>query len=213
MPTANRRAFVASALNRFFAQKYAHKQLVVVDDGTDPVADLMPVDARVTYVRLDRPTVLGSKRNIAVEAARGDVLVHWDDDDWSAAGRLAAHVEALAADADICGLDRVLWRRADGRAWRYTWLGRRPWLAGNTLAYWRHTWQRAPFRPMVIGEDTAFVWGPAPRILRAIGDESLMIGTIHPGNTSRKTMRGREWQPVPTRRIRQIMAEADPHAA
>jgi hypothetical protein len=33
-----------------------------------------------------------------------------------------------------------------------------------------------------------------------------VIGTIHPGNTSRKTTRGREWQPVAARYVRAIIA-------
>ncbi len=205
MPTADRRAFVPTAIARFLAQDYPERELVVLDDGSDPVADLIPADPRITYQRLDRPTVLGQKRNFAAETARGEILVHWDDDDWSSVHRLTAQVAALAR-VDVCGLDRQLWRRLDGRAWRHTWLGRRPWLAGNTLAYWRHAWQRVPFRAVATGEDTAFVWAPGPRTLRALRDESLVIGTIHPGNTSRKTTRGREWQPVPSRRVRQIMA-------
>jgi glycosyltransferase involved in cell wall biosynthesis len=170
MPTAGRRGFVPAAVDRFLAQDHPDKELVVVDDGADGVADLLPDDPRVVYVRLDRATVLGEKRNIAVEAARGEVLVHWDDDDWSGRHRLTAQLRALA-HADICGLDRELWWQRDGRAWRHTWLGRRPWLAGNTLAYSRRTWRRAPFRRVATGEDTSFVWGPEPRVLLAIDDE------------------------------------------
>lgn len=213
MPTARRRQFVPTAVARFLAQDYERKQLVVVDDGADPVVHLLPADPRISYLRLDEPVVLGAKRNIAADCASGDVLVHWDDDDWSHTGRLAAQVRVLECGTDVCGLDRTLWRHADGRAWRHTWLGRRPWLAGNTLAYWRRTWQRAPFRPLAVGEDTAFLWAPGARTLTALGDESLVIGTIHPGNTSRKAMRGLEWQPVPARRIRTIMAESDGGAA
>jgi glycosyltransferase involved in cell wall biosynthesis len=208
MPTADRRAFLPTAIACFLRQDYPACQLVVVDDGLDPVADLMPPDARVTYLRLDRHTALGTKRNIAAEAAAGDVLVHWDDDDWSSPGRVAAQVAALDG-ADVCGLDQVLWRRPrDGRAWQYRWSGRRPWVAGNTLAYRRAVWRRTPFRPLDIGEDTAFVWGPGRRTLKPIGDESLVIGTIHPGNTSRKTMRGREWQPVPADYVDLVMRRA-----
>jgi glycosyltransferase involved in cell wall biosynthesis len=212
MPTRDRRAFIPQAVARFLAQDYVDKELVVVDDGADPIDDLLPADPRITYVHLAEPTILGTKRNLAAETACGDVLVHWDDDDWSAAHRLTAQVAALDG-ADVSGLNCQIWRRVDGRAWRHTWLGRRPWLAGNTLAYWRHTWQRVPFRAMATGEDTAFVWAPGPRVLRPIEDESLVIGTIHPGNTSRKTTRGREWQPLPADQVRRIMAADDEETA
>jgi len=51
MPTADRRQFVAQALEYFLRQDYAHKELIVVDDGADAVADLMPADECVRYFR------------------------------------------------------------------------------------------------------------------------------------------------------------------
>lgn len=54
MPTQNRRAFIMGALAGFWAQDYLRLELVVVDDGTDPVADLMPDDTRVRYFGFPR---------------------------------------------------------------------------------------------------------------------------------------------------------------
>ncbi|MBP3960494.1 glycosyltransferase [Gemmata sp. G18] len=41
MPTRNRRVRSARALHNFLAQDYPNKELVVIDDGTDSVADLV----------------------------------------------------------------------------------------------------------------------------------------------------------------------------
>ena len=53
MPTFNRREFVAQAIQYFLAQDYPCKELVIVDDGTESVADLVPNDPRVRYLRLE----------------------------------------------------------------------------------------------------------------------------------------------------------------
>jgi len=84
MPTRNRRLFVVQAVAQFLAQDYGDRELIVVDDGEDAVADLLPADSRIRPLRLDRRATIGAKRNIACEAAAGEVIAHWDDDDWMA---------------------------------------------------------------------------------------------------------------------------------
>jgi hypothetical protein len=59
MPTANRRRFVARSLACFFEQDYPNCELVVVDEGADRVEDLMPSNARIRYVALDRRMSIG----------------------------------------------------------------------------------------------------------------------------------------------------------
>src|SRR5262249_33338037 len=83
MPTtSDRRAFVPQAIRSFLRQDYPRCELLVLDDGTTPVADLVPPDDRIRYVRHVSKRTIGAKRNIACEQARGDLIVHWDDDDW-----------------------------------------------------------------------------------------------------------------------------------
>src|SRR4051812_20555321 len=89
MPTRGRRPFVGLAVACFLGQDYGRRELVVVDDGPEPIGDLLPPDSRIRYERVPRATSLGAKRNLACELAHGDVLVHWDDDDWSAPWRLS----------------------------------------------------------------------------------------------------------------------------
>jgi glycosyltransferase involved in cell wall biosynthesis len=87
MPTRDRRGFVAQAVAQFLAQDYPDRELIIVDDGDDAVADLLPADDRIRsirLIRLDRRATIGAKRNIACEAAAGEVIVLWDEDDWLA---------------------------------------------------------------------------------------------------------------------------------
>jgi hypothetical protein len=60
MPTADRRAFVAQAIQYFLAQDYAAKELVIVDDGADPVANLVPANTLIRYFRLPQKQTVGA---------------------------------------------------------------------------------------------------------------------------------------------------------
>src|SRR5205807_10283597 len=53
MPTYNRRPFVPQAIQYFLRQDYINKELVIVDDGTDSVSDLVPAGERIRYIRLN----------------------------------------------------------------------------------------------------------------------------------------------------------------
>jgi hypothetical protein len=75
MPTANRRAFVAGAIGRFLAQDYDNAELIILDDGDDAVGDLIPNDPSVRYIRAPRFKTLGGKRNAAVEAPGGEIIL------------------------------------------------------------------------------------------------------------------------------------------
>src|SRR5438094_9881235 len=92
MPTRNRRPLAAQAVAYFLRQDYPNRELIVVDDGDESVADLIPDDARVRYRYLDHRLSVGAKRNLACELSRGELIAHWDDDDWMAADRLSRQV-------------------------------------------------------------------------------------------------------------------------
>ena len=114
MPTYNRRAFVPQAIEYFLRQDYPNKELVIVDDGTDPVKELIPTDDCMRYIRLAYRATIGEKRNRACEQARGDIIAHWDDDDWQAPQRLRYQVEALLrAGAALCGINTVVGTRPE----------------------------------------------------------------------------------------------------
>lgn len=81
--TCNRPGFLRLALEAARAQDYPHIEAVVVDDGSVPASreGLRGVSVPVRLIRLPRRATIGGKRNHATRAARGAVLLHWDDDD------------------------------------------------------------------------------------------------------------------------------------
>src|SRR5262245_31519656 len=132
MPTADRRGFVPQAIRYFQQQDYKNKELVIVDDGNESAADLISPDANIRYIRLTGRRSLGAKRNECVEACRGDLIMHWDDDDWMAPRRITYQVEALLReDAEVCGLDRMLFYHVEkDEVWLYHYKSKKsPWLA------------------------------------------------------------------------------------
>lgn len=196
MPTADRRLYVAQAIRYFQMQDYSNKELVILDDGADSVADLVPTDPQIRYVRLSGQRTLGEKRNDCVMAGHGDLIMHWDDDDWMAPHRISYQVEALLREgAAVCGLQRMLYyEQATGRVWLYEYPGnQRPWLAGNSLLYTREFWEQAPFPDVQVASDTLFVWKHTLERRVVLPDYSFYVAMIHPGNTSPKNYNGSYW--------------------
>jgi glycosyltransferase involved in cell wall biosynthesis len=209
MPTCNRRAFVPRAIDCFLRQDYPDRELIVVDDGRDPVGDLVPADGRIRYVRLERRLSVGAKRNLACQQARGELIAHWDDDDWHAPGRLSYQVRALQeAKAEICGLRQMLfYDPAKGRAWLYSYPeGARLWLAGGSMLYSRDFWKRSPFPNLQVGEDARFLWSHSPQRALVLPDYSFYVAMIHPGNTSPKRTQDSYWREYPVEKVRQLIA-------
>jgi len=211
MPTADRRPFVALALRRFLAQDWPRRELVVVDDGADPVADLLPHDPRIRYLRPEGRLTVGAKRNLACREARGEFIAHCDDDDWMAARRLSTQVTALlkAPEAALCGLERVYYLEpAAGRAWLYVYPGgRRPWVAGNSLCYRKAFWQRHPFAEVNVGEDARFVFSDPRSPPLVLADSSVLVALIHGRNVDPKRVHQRCWRPQPAESVKAIMGD------
>jgi hypothetical protein len=200
MPTSNRRHLVAQAIAYFLRQDYERKELIIVDDGTDCIADLVPNDSRLRLIRLERHTPLGAKRNVACHASRGELIAHWDDDDWMAPDRLSRQVaELTASDALVTGARNLLYYRVQaGEAWLYRAPSdTRPWPVGCTLVYRRSVWEAQPFDEVAIGEDSSFVARlPAERV-QTSADSSFYVGLLHAGNAAPKNLTDPAWQQCP----------------
>jgi glycosyltransferase involved in cell wall biosynthesis len=196
MPTRNRRRFVRQAIWYFLRQDYPNRELIIVDDGEDPIVDLVPDDPRVVYQRLPEVRSVGAKRNVACQLSEGELICHWDDDDWMAPNRLRRQVAALAdGTADVCGTRELLhYRLQAGEAWLYQSLpGDGPNLLGATLMYRRTSWAAHPFPDRQVGEDAAFVRQfPAERA-RVMPEHDFYVAVLHGGNTAAKNLTDRRW--------------------
>jgi glycosyltransferase involved in cell wall biosynthesis len=118
MPTADRAAYAPLALDCFLRQTWTERELVVIDDGAESIAGLFAGVPLVRHTRFTVKSTVGEKRNAGVNFARGEVVVHWDDDDWSAPDRIEEQVgRLLASGKAITGYHRILYwdeaRQAD----------------------------------------------------------------------------------------------------
>ena len=208
MPTFNRRRFVPRAILYFLRQDYPNKELVLVDDGIDRISDLIPSDPRLHYIQIPQRTSLGAKRNLACEQAAGQLIAHWDDDDWHAPGRLRYQVNSLlGAKGDLCGIKILLFLDIRfGRAWRYTYPEGQPdWLSGSSLVYTREFWGKHRFPEIDVGEDNRFVWSADKARIVVLPDPTFHVGIIHEENTSPKHIGGIWWQAHSVEEIRRLL--------
>jgi glycosyltransferase involved in cell wall biosynthesis len=86
------------AIDGYRRQTYPHRELIVVCDRRDSgVARLVGMlnDPTIRLVEA-KPMVLGDLRNIAIDAAEGELICQWDDDDLYHPDRVNLQVEALA---------------------------------------------------------------------------------------------------------------------
>ncbi|MBX3369559.1 MAG: glycosyltransferase [Nitrospira sp.] len=84
VPTYNRPDRLQVALSSILAQTYQDFEIIVVNDGTVDVSDVIaPLnrDGRITVIRHDRNRGLAAARNTGIRAAKGTYIAYLDDDD------------------------------------------------------------------------------------------------------------------------------------
>jgi glycosyltransferase involved in cell wall biosynthesis len=97
-PTFNRRPFIPTLIKLIENQTYPKDRLewIIVDDGTDPIGDLIKEIPYVKYFHYEGQKMkLGKKRNIMHEKSCGDILVYFDDDDYYPPERISHAVTML----------------------------------------------------------------------------------------------------------------------
>ena len=192
--TRDRPEWLPRAIENFQAQTFESRELVIVASGAD-VRRLMPSDPRIRYFHLAGRPLIGPARNFGCEQARGAIVAHWDDDDFSAPGRLVDQVERLEGSGKAVTGYRTM-RFTDGAGW-WLYQGRPQYVLGTSLVYRLDWWRSNRFRPLQVGEDFYFVKAAAAADELAIADAGeLMHATIHARNTSPRALNGSAWSRV-----------------
>jgi glycosyltransferase involved in cell wall biosynthesis len=108
-PTYNRRVFIPSIIQCVQHQDYKGPiEWVIVDDGTDPIEDLVKDIPYVKYIRLHKKVSLGAKRNLMHANCSGDILVYMDDDDYYPVTRISHAVSKLMAGPELCAGSSII---------------------------------------------------------------------------------------------------------
>lgn len=199
MPTCNRQGLIPVALKCFLSQDWLDKELVVIDDGAVKVGGLVKqLVPDAVYIYLAEKQVIGVKRNLACEAAEGDVICHFDDDDWSAAGRVRDQVmRLLESGKEMTGYHSITYWNGM-KAYRY--VSPVPQYAlGTTMCYQKSFWHPHRFPAKDYAEDNDLVYKARDEgQLIAVDARQMMVVRSHELCTSSpKKLRQNTWPEVP----------------
>jgi glycosyltransferase involved in cell wall biosynthesis len=107
--TYNRRPFIPFLIECFQHQDYKGElEWIIVDDGTDPIEDLVKDIPQVKYIKLDSKLPLGKKRNLMHQHCSGDILVYMDDDDYYPPTRISHAVQKLQDSSELCAGSSII---------------------------------------------------------------------------------------------------------
>ncbi len=190
--TRNRREWLPKAIAAFQAQTYPNRELLILADGED-VRDLIPSDPTIRIVHIDEGFRVGDKRNFGCALADGEIIAHWDDDDYSTPERLADQVGRLQSSGKaVTGYNQM--RFTDGKDW-WSYDGIGNWAIGTSLCYRKDWWAAHPFLSLQVGEDGQFVGeAQGQKQIVAVPAGDLMTATIHSSNTSPRRLSDSRWR-------------------
>jgi len=211
MPTRGRPEMSRAAVECWRGQVWPKLELVIVDDRDCPSFPAEDFTGyRIRYTKLSERLTVGEKRNVACSMASGEIIVHFDSDDWSAPGRIADQVARLQATGkQVTGYSGMLFHetrkvrvldvggfRAAGAWWR--WRGMHGQAAGTSLCYRRDWWLKHPFLPEQRAEDDLF-YAEALRLGEAVSVDGrdLMCAVNHGDCVSERLIGGAEWEELP----------------
>jgi hypothetical protein len=189
--TRNRREWIPKAIACYIAQSYQPRELLIVSDGED-IKDLVPDSQDIRLMHVEEGRNIGTKRNFALEHARGKYIAHWDDDDISAPDRLRDQVDRLVnSGLPVTGYHQVDF--TEGSSW-LRWTGDADHAAGSSLIYEREWARQFPFKPIQVAEDAEFVAAAVARnAFTSAPANGMLTATNHRGNTSGRT-RDARWE-------------------
>ena len=107
-PTFNRRPFIQQMVDNIMKQDYPRELMewIILDDGTDPIGDLVKDIPFVKYIYSKERMSLGKKRNSMHQYCSfkndNDILVYIDDDDYYPPERVSHSVETLNKSNALC---------------------------------------------------------------------------------------------------------------
>jgi len=198
--TPARAAFWPQAVDSFLSQDWPDKELVVLCSGgfTPPSAGADTLDSwwgrhsclppEIKVSPYTGKEFLGLKRNAACALASGEIILHWDDDDWSAPGRISDQVNRLLEMGRAVTAYQMVFFWDGAKLFEWGSFSAQGIGIGSSLCYRRAYWQEHKFDPILhTGEDNYFIrraWKSGDLV--AAHHNSFMVCRIHPGNTSRK---------------------------
>ncbi len=211
-PTENRQDLFPAIWNCVRTQSVEDFEWLVHDGSARPARMFEAIgDARVRYMHDPKQMTIGAKRNALCEAAKGNIIVQFDDDDHYA----PHYIERMLFFMNERGVDFVklfgfflycrgnktlaywdleydlpvhfvLSPNAPLNAGRYVGGGDAQWGYGFSYVFCRRVWETIPFPDRNHGEDHEFASAVVKRFKSAgmQDQDRLCVHVIHAGNSS-----------------------------
>ena len=186
-PTRNRSGLLRLCSRWISHQTYKGPIEWIVIEASELYYPIYPPERdfnRVEIVRVPSNTSIGTMRNIAVMQARGNIIVHFDDDDWQSPNRVARQVDALRGSYIVESSDYYcyfLYTDKASKSWSW---GRTFHGSGCSLAYTKDAWRERQFPNVKVGEDQIFCRSPRRGYVKNTRDSDLFVYMRHNSNTS-----------------------------
>lgn len=165
--STNRDSTLDHLLSQVAAQTYENVELLVLGHGIQIADDfkqraLCSGIEKVTVLHGDEAQSLGGCLNTLVDAATGDIIAKFDDDDFYLPNYLRDQVNTLInMNADLVGKGSIYFYLpgADviARRWKHQEHIWRNFVAGATFVGWREVFLDTPFADRTRGEDSDFL--------------------------------------------------------
>ena len=194
VPTGDRAILLQRCLDQLVHQTIAEPfEVIVVDGGRRPLQLLRKASIytpdRVEILRVDPATSIGERRNLAVQAARGELIAHFDDDDFYHRDYLDLLLQwwDTHQPVDLGGASQF---------WHYDVFRKRGWKTnlwdtghpyGATFLYRKELWARlGGFQPLQRGEDQEFFLAVERMggVIASLQDPSLYVYLRHHRNVT-----------------------------
>jgi glycosyltransferase involved in cell wall biosynthesis len=194
--TKDRRIFMPVLKYSYMIQSYPEDkmELVIIDDGDDPIEDTLIGVPNVKYVRCEQGMTISQKRNLAVKNAMYDILVNMDDDDVYPNNSVLHRVAMLLKEpAKECGFCTTIpcydiTKFSSFMNVPPMTLAMSERVSEATLIFTRKFWEESSFDDSIhIGEGNAFIRG-REQMCRELSPQDVIVSLVHPKNTSSRKL-------------------------
>ena len=192
MLTKDRRIFMPLAKYSYMIQSYPESklELVIVDDGDDPIEDTLFGVPNVRYIKLDTKMTISQKRNLGVKEAMYDIVAFMDDDDVypnnSILHRTAMMLKEPKKECAFCTTIPCydISQYSSFMNVPPMTLDQSKRVSEATLIFTKKFWEERGFQEDVqIGEADAFIHG-REHMCRELSPQDVIVSLVHPKNTS-----------------------------
>jgi hypothetical protein len=189
--TRDRRMFMPILKYSYMIQSYPEEkmELIIVDDGDDPIEDTLIGVPNVVYIRLDEKKTIGEKRDIGVSRTMYDIIAFMDDDDVypnnSILERTAMMLKTPANECAFCSVipcyDIMKYSSFMNAPPLTLPMSQR--VSEATLIFTRSFWEARKFGSVQIAEGDAFIRG-REHMCRELSPQEVIVSLVHSTNTS-----------------------------